>query len=695
MNTSTSHPTDQALRACGLGRLDGVPAASVHSHLEGCPECRRHVAELSSDSFLGRLRDAKAGSQSSGPAVSSTDGLSMLDGRPAPAAPPPASTLPPGLADHPDYKILRELGHGGMGTVFLARNTLMGRMEVLKVISGHLVKRRGVIGRFLGEIRSAAKLLHPHIVAAYTAIRLSEGLVLAMEYVEGLDLSRVVKAKGPLPVAHACSYVHQAALGLQHAHEHGMVHRDTKPSNLMLAKQGTRGVVKVLDFGLAKLTSEGAVDGGLTHEGQMLGTPDFIAPEQIRNAREADIRADIYSPGCTLYYLLTGKPPFQGDSLYDILQAHHSMDATPLNLLRPKVPVEVAAIVAKMMAKEPGRRFQEPKEVAQALKPYFKSSVAGGSALQANVSPTTQAGAERTIGNVASISDRPHGSGTSPPLPPTMRTTGPAPRPESMWQSLIETGEAEPLMDQMPAASRNRKPPWLWPSAAVASLFGLIALGAIIITIRDKSGREINRIVAPDDSTVLFEDSRKKIEIKTSETGRDDAAGRGGPVPPAGAAGSPPVSKPKASSTDPFQADTFWWGTSTVLFRSWTNDVAKPRALWLTIKARSGTQFKAVAESPRGAHDAEGTFKDGVIEWKVAKESFSWQGKLAGKELAGTFRGTTWQGDLSSEFRLALADDPPPRRNGLGFLPPDRHAALVGSWATRRPPKATSSSRQA
>ena len=106
-----------------------------------------------------------------------------------------------------------------------------------------------------------------------------------MEYVEGLDLSRLVKAKGPLPVANACNYVHQAALGLQHAHEHGMVHRDIKPSNLMLAKQGNRAVVKVLDFGLAKVKSEGAVDGGLTHEGQMLGTPDFIAPEQISNAR--------------------------------------------------------------------------------------------------------------------------------------------------------------------------------------------------------------------------------------------------------------------------------------------------------------------------------------------------------------------------------------------------------------------------
>ena len=154
---------------------------------------------------------------------------------------------------------------------------------------------------------------------------------------------------------------------MQHAHEQGMVHRDIKPANLILAREGKKAVVKVLDFGLAKVTSEGQADSGLTREGQMLGTPDYIAPEQIRDAQSADIRADIYSLGCTLYYLLTGGPPFRGDSLWDLYQAHFSMDAGPLNLVRPEVPVELAALVAKMMAKEPGRRFQTPGEVAQAL----------------------------------------------------------------------------------------------------------------------------------------------------------------------------------------------------------------------------------------------------------------------------------------------------------------------------------------
>ena len=193
-----------------------------------------------------------------------------------------------------------------------------------------------------------------------------------MEYVEGLDLAKMVKTKGPLPVAHACYFIHQAALGLQHAHERGMVHRDIKPANLILARDGKKAIVKVLDFGLAKVTSEGQTDSGLTREGQMLGTPDYIAPEQIRDAQSADIRADIYSLGCTFYYLLTGGPPFRGDHLWDVYQAHFSMEAGPLNLVRPEVPVELAAVVAKMMAKEPGRRFQTPGEVARALTPFFK-----------------------------------------------------------------------------------------------------------------------------------------------------------------------------------------------------------------------------------------------------------------------------------------------------------------------------------
>ncbi len=285
-----------------------------------------------------------------------------------------AAMVPAGLAEHPVYAIKRELGRGGMGVVYLAENRLMGRYEVLKLIGHQRTERAALLERFHREIRAVAKLRHPNIVTAYHADRLGESIVFAMEYVEGLDLSRLVKARGPLPVAHACSYIHQAALALEHAHEQGMVHRDIKPSNLMLARQGNRATIKILDFGLAKVKSEGLEDGGLTHDGQLLGTPQYVAPEQTVDPRSADIRADIYSLGCTLYFLLAGRPPFVASNLYELLQAHQSMEATPLHLVRPdEVPVELAVIVATMMAKDPKQRFQTPREVAQALKRYFKA----------------------------------------------------------------------------------------------------------------------------------------------------------------------------------------------------------------------------------------------------------------------------------------------------------------------------------
>jgi WD40 repeat protein/serine/threonine protein kinase len=310
------------------------------------------------------------------------------------ASSPSDSPLPPELANHPDYEILGELGHGGMGVVYLAHNRILGRDEVLKVMDQQFVEVPGLLDRFQREIRAVAKLRHPNIVSAYTAFRCGRHLVFAMEYAEGLDLRRMVKAKGPMPVGHACNFVRQAALGLQHAHEAGMVHRDIKPANLMLSRQKDRALIKILDFGLSKAASEQnaselgigvrdvPMDFGehLTITGAMLGTPDFIAPEQIDDSQKADIRADIYSLGCTLYFLLSGRPPFQSDSMRETLMAQRSIEAPLLNQVRQDVPAELAAVVAKMMAKEPDRRFQTPGEVANVLAPFFKKQAAAAEA---------------------------------------------------------------------------------------------------------------------------------------------------------------------------------------------------------------------------------------------------------------------------------------------------------------------------
>jgi serine/threonine protein kinase len=537
------HPTDQILASYGLGKLDGASAESVDKHLESCPACRRRVAELSADTFLGRVRDAQGGPGSAAPIVSSLDGLSMPATGANLPAPPAAGDLPPGLADHPDYEILRELGRGGMGVVYLARNALMGRLEVLKVVGHHLIERKGVLDRFNREIRAAARLDHPNIVHAYSAFRSGASLVLAMEYVEGLDLARIVKARGPLPMAHACYYVQKAALGLQHAHEHNLVHRDIKPGNLMLSRKGDRAVVKVLDFGLAKATREDQIDNSLTVEGQILGTPDFIAPEQIRNAQSADIRADIYSLGCTLYYLLTGGPPFRGASLYDMLQAHFSMEATPLNLARPEVPGELAALVAKMMAKEPGRRFQQPSEVAQALTPFFKQKRVESLASKAEPSQARQDVAPSATAGAPVVPARP-AAGSSPALTLPVSTPGQRPEPEPLLDRLAQRKQTASSRDGAPAVAWNRRPPWLWPAvAAGALLVGIVAVWGAIVKIRTPPG-----ITAPQDSHAQAKDDAGNRPSRPDRDGpptklADEAVVEISPTPPQVPAAS--------SSTDP------------------------------------------------------------------------------------------------------------------------------------------------
>jgi serine/threonine protein kinase len=498
------HPTDQTLSSYGLGKLDAASAETVNQHLESCPGCRNRIAALSSESLLGRFHAAQVKGRSDSPAsrIASTAGLSMLaSGNASVPAPPPASSLPPGLADHPDYRILRELGQGGMGVVYLAENTLMGRKEVLKVVGSHLVNRRGVLERFVGEIRSAARLHHPNVVTAFAVIRLGESLVLAMEYVDGLDLARLVRARGPLPVTYACNYVHQAALGLQHAHERGMVHRDIKPGNLMLSSQGGRALIKVLDFGLAKVIREGPTDGALTHEGQMLGTPDFIAPEQIVDARRADIRADVYSLGCTLYYLLTAGPPFKGTSLYDILQAHHSRDALPLNLARPEVPIEVAAIVAKMMSKEPERRFQEPKQVAQALLPFCKKGSRESARSKPEVSQAGQTTARSSV---------------STPTEAATYALGSDPPDEEMAKPTAKRSKNRDDLPPPEKASGAGKPPkpWFWSNhpvgTGVACALLTIAIGLWaggLIRVRTADGILVVQVNEPNPD--LYVDGEK------------------------------------------------------------------------------------------------------------------------------------------------------------------------------------------
>ncbi len=255
-----------------------------------------------------------------------------------------------------------------MGAVWKAKHAFLDCLVAIKVMNAAARAAGGE--RFLQEMRAAGKLHHKNIVRAYDAEQVGGLLILVMEFIDGIDLDRLVKQKGPCPVPFACRWVAEAAEGLQHAHEKGMVHRDIKPANLMLTRDKE---VKILDFGLARLPRDPAAGGNQTKSQTFMGTPDYIAPEQALDAREADIRADVYSLGCTLYFLLAGEPPFRGESHMEVIVAHVQDEPRPLAELRADVPAALSKVVARMLAKDPNDRFQTPGEVARALAPFCQA----------------------------------------------------------------------------------------------------------------------------------------------------------------------------------------------------------------------------------------------------------------------------------------------------------------------------------
>jgi serine/threonine protein kinase len=321
------------------------------------------------------------------------------------------------------FILLERIGEGGMGQVFKARQKMLNRNVALKVIRKECLHNPKVILRFQREIRAAGQLSHPHIVRAYDADQVNGTYYIAMEYIEGVDLAKLVRDNGPLPVDQACEYIRQAALGLQHAFERGMVHRDIKPANLLVSRavasdrrrssgliqrpldwnakhmraiarsesvrQYPWGIVKILDMGLARCTDPftGRASTHLTQIGSVMGTPEFIAPEQARDSHTSDIRADLYSLGCTLYFLLTGHPPFPKGTLTEKLLQHQLDDPPPVGSARragllawqgPTGPVEVnegmvhvpapvEELLRRLLSKRPQDRYQTPVELANAL----------------------------------------------------------------------------------------------------------------------------------------------------------------------------------------------------------------------------------------------------------------------------------------------------------------------------------------
>jgi serine/threonine protein kinase len=265
-----------------------------------------------------------------------------------------------------NYEVLARLGAGGMGTVFKARHRRMKRIVALKVLSPEVARQGSFVQRFQREVETIAQLSHSNIVMAFDADEDKAGHFLVMEFVNGRDLASDVQENGPLSVADAVICLHQASLGLAYAHSQGIVHRDIKPANLL---RDTTGLFKVADLGLARINPSegGTANSSLTQAGGILGTADFMPPEQALDSTSIDHRADVYSLGCTLYFLLAGRPPYVAGSLMALLLQHRDGPIPSLRNSRADVPPELDAIFQRMVAKKPGDRYQSMTEVCQAL----------------------------------------------------------------------------------------------------------------------------------------------------------------------------------------------------------------------------------------------------------------------------------------------------------------------------------------
>lgn len=476
MPDQSAHPSEEKLSAYNRGLLSPDEAITIETHISDCEACCETIVSLSSDdTFVGLLKEARQ---------LSIDQTLDHDSEPA-QSPSSHRDIPPELAEHPRYGIVRLIGIGGMGDVYEAIHRKMERKVALKVINRELFQKAEAVNRFHREVKTAAQLSHPNIVTSHDADQAGDHHFMVMEYVDGVDLSHVVKDRGALPVAEACDYIRQAAIGLQHAHERNMVHRDIKPHNLMVTADGT---IKILDFGLASLTPEAisasdAVEArsDLTAAGTIMGTPDFISPEQAEDARQVDIRSDIYSLGATLYYLLSGRVPFDDGSVMHKLNSHAQVEPAPLDSVRDDVPKELVAIASKMMAKDPDERYLTPKEVADALESFLRTWRPSEVGLQGH-DPSGG-------GNYSDSGGQKHGAGDSNPsrLPIVAKWL--------LYTSLLPI--AILLLDEfVPLGVFSGETDWFWHcvlTSVVLSTIGGIVAGVHQAMTSKRDDRRVNR----------------------------------------------------------------------------------------------------------------------------------------------------------------------------------------------------------
>jgi serine/threonine protein kinase len=417
------------------------------------------------------------------------------------------------------YKVLERLGTGGMGQVFLCEHKLMRRRVAVKILPTAKAAEQSSLKRFYREARAIAALDHPNIVRAYDVDQDENLHFLVMEFVDGTNLQDLVKKFGPLDLLRACHYMYGSAVGLQYAFEMGILHRDIKPANILVDRTG---VVKILDMGLARFFND--EDDHLTkkYDENVLGTADYLSPEQAVDSHAVDIRADIYSLGGTFYFLLTGLPPFPEGSVAQKLLWHQTREPKTVRDHRPDVPAEVAAIVTKMMAKEPNDRYTTPAELMAALVPWvqtpipppperelpsFSPAAVGSGANRPAVSGILMTGSDRLVAGGAT------GTGTQPmpaavaqgstpsrpsiPVPPDAGRSGrPGESVNGLWETLASETRADAKSDTGSSVPNPRPPRrTTWPAAVLAiddrrraRLVIAAAAGAMILLIAGAYG---------------------------------------------------------------------------------------------------------------------------------------------------------------------------------------------------------------
>ncbi len=349
------HPNHQQLTEFLLGKLDEEVSSKIEQHIQDCETCWNVLGTVADDGLVALAKQSELVPDHE------VEDLPAIDGS-------EFDRIAREIGDNFQYQLIEKIGSGGMGDVYRAEHRIMGRTVAIKLLRKPLIGNRLAVQRFRNEVKSAARLFHPNIVAAFDAESVDDTHFLVTEFVDGENLAEKVRRGGPLPLGMAYDAIRQAAVGLQHAAAQSMMHRDIKPQNLILDREGQ---VKVLDFGLAKFVHESTLEnpeltGGLTAAHTTLGTPDFVAPEQANDSRGADFRSDIYSLGCTFYFLVTGKVPFPNCSPLEKISSHLLKEVPDLP---SRFPAAANALLRKMVAKDPNERFQTYSELIGAIDP--------------------------------------------------------------------------------------------------------------------------------------------------------------------------------------------------------------------------------------------------------------------------------------------------------------------------------------